>query len=163
MDIFQKIDVALETMSNAAKKTTVAAPLTNEDLERANQWLDQAGLPPLPEDFMYLLRKGSAYKGPYFNIYGMDGMQAAQKPDDIALIDASLYLNRHEDDDDPKGLMLGYLDSARMMIVYKHGKYYSVEDDRGNYSFFESTESLGDFMIHEIRTADKKNKEKWSD
>ena len=150
-------------MKNAAEKTEIAAPMSNEDLERANQILTEAGLPPLPEDFMYLLRKGSAYKGPYFDIYGMEGMHTAKSHDGIALVGASLDLNRHEDDDDPKGLMLGFLDSARMIIVYKNGKYHSVEDDRGVYSFFESTDSLGDFIINEIRVADKKKEKKWSD
>lgn len=94
-------------MKNAVEKTDIAAPLTNEDLECANQWLDQAGLPPLPEDFMYLLRKGRAYKGPYFEIYGVEGMHTAKTHDDIPPIGQSLDLNRHEDDDEPKGLMLG--------------------------------------------------------
>jgi len=157
LDALDKIDLAFETLKNAAHKTEFAPPALQADIARLNALLEKAKLPPLPVDFMYLLRKFSACKGPYFEIYGLKGLAEAQKPEDVYLIDLSLDLNHDADEDDPKGLVLGHmpghpLRGLRYDLVYKNNAYYHVEDDRGVLTYFEGPAYIGDFILKELKT-----------
>ncbi|MDP2206958.1 MAG: hypothetical protein Q8K65_11700 [Alphaproteobacteria bacterium] len=159
MNVFEKVDLAIKTLQNAEEKTTFAPPASNEELARLNALLAEAKLPELPADFMYLLSKCGACKGPYFNIYGTEGLQGAGKPDDVLMIAYSIDINRDEDDDDPKGLDLGDIPGLqpygmRYQLAYKNGVYHHLEDDRGVLSYFNGPDNIGDFIMKEIKSAE---------
>jgi len=174
VDVFKKVDLAIEALKNAEEKTGFAPPASNEDLARFNALLEEAKLPQIPVDFMYLLSKFGACQGPYVEIYGLKGLDGAQKPDDVLSIEYSLALNtaQNDDDDDPKALLLGRIPAypppgLSYDLVYKNGAYHHVEDDRGVLTYFQGPDNIGDFILKEMKTAkaDKQRKEveKWSD
>ncbi len=177
MNLFEKIDLAIEALKKAPQKSTLSPRVSNEDLEKMNNLLSEAQLPQMPLDVMYFLSKVGACNGPYCDIYGAEGLQGATDPEDITVIGASADINRDEDDDEPQGLVIGCIREAGLLphyIVYKNEQYYQVEDERGTYTYFMEQGNLGDVIIRAIENAEKrkaqrdmaqarKDVEKWSE
>jgi hypothetical protein len=159
LDVFEKVDLAIKALQNAEEKTVFAPPASRTDLLLFNDLLAEAQLPQLPLDFMYLLSKFSACKGPYFNIDVLDGLEGAQKPEDVYSIDYATELNQDENDIEDKVLPLGVMPSAdpfgiSYMLFYKDGHYYHVENERGHtLHYFIGPDNIGDFILKELKTA----------
>lgn len=160
MDVFEKVDQAIKALHNAREQTVFAPPATPDDLRRFNDLLAEAQLPPLPADFMYLLSKFGGCTGAYFRIDVLDGLQGAQKPQDVDSIDYAIWLNRDEPDIEDKVLPLGVMPSPtprgiNYLLFYKNGHYYHVEDEHGiDWHYFIGPDNIGDFILKELKTAD---------
>ncbi len=154
MNLFEKVDLAIEALKNAPQKSSLSPRVSNEDLEKMNNLLSEAQLPQMPLDVMYFLSKVGACKGPYCNIYGIEDMHGATSPEDITVIGASYDINHKELDEDRHGLVIGCIREPGTLphyIFYNNEQYYLVEDERGTYTHFMEQGNLGDVIIRAIK------------
>jgi len=124
------IDKAVQALQNADRPSRLYAGLPAETAALVNPYLAKLKLPPVPEDYLQLLRKTNGCDGPYFNLFSIDRIDHENGTFESAIIDEAERFNRYEDDDDvdDKGLILGYL-PARMVLAYKYKEYHILDED----------------------------------
>src|SRR5690606_41957948 len=89
----------------------------------------------------------------------LDGLQGAQKPEDVYSIDYATELNQDENDIEDKVLPLGVMPSAdpfgiSYMLFYKDGHYYHVENERGHtLHYFIGPDTISNLILKELKTA----------
>ena len=152
MDLYKKIEHALDVLRAAEGKSFISPQKADEDvLKLCNILLTKSGYHELPEDYAALLGQAAGILGPYFMLFNMGAMALAGGGLQPGIPDESNAFNSQHAIDENKILVVGKM-SGNALVIYEDGKYHVI--DAATRDVFRTYDDIADFIVDTVQKKD---------